>query len=182
MIAVVLESLVLETVLRRFYAIFLFPAYNPDLIPSVIPIFLGLIVIEIYFGKYQSESLGWNSAVSNAVLLLATALTLIIRLNLIGVPSGPRYIVAYGILVLGTVILVLNFYHLWPAVIAFSVSSGFAVYTLVYISIAIVYEHLPLDRHTAAAAVIVFILFYIFFGIIKRVEQAVVPGGGAAAD
>lgn len=173
----VLESLVLETVLQRFYDLVFFPAAHPQFIPSLIPIFLGLVVIEIYFGKYEAEQLGWNSAVSNAVLLLATALTLIARLNLIGVPSGPRYIVAYGIFVLGAVILLLNFYHVWPASIAFSVSSGFVVYTLVYIAIAAVYEQLPLDINTAAAAVLVFLAFYLFFTTLKHMERTAVPGG-----
>ncbi|MDY6769585.1 MAG: hypothetical protein SVU88_01295 [Candidatus Nanohaloarchaea archaeon] len=163
------------TVLARFQALLLFPAEHPDFLPSLIPIFLGLVVIELYFGRYEREPLGWNSAVSNAVLLIATALTLIIRLNLLQAASGPRYIVAYSILVLGTVILLLNFYHVWPASIAFSVSSGFVVYTLVYIAIAWVYEELPLDADTTAAAVLVFTGFWVFFTALQHLERSVVP-------
>ncbi|MDY6769100.1 MAG: hypothetical protein SVW02_03280 [Candidatus Nanohaloarchaea archaeon] len=172
----VLEALAAEAVLQRFSSLVRFPVEHPEFLPSLIPIFLGLVVIELYFGKYTFERLGWNSAVSNAVLLLATALTLIIRLNLIGAPSGPRYLVAYGILVLATAMLLLNFYHIWPPQIAFSVSSGFVVYTLVYITIATVYEQLPLDVNTVTAAALLFVAFYVFFTLLQQLEDTVVPG------
>lgn len=175
MIGVVLESFTLELTLQRLHSLVFFPYNQPDFLPSLIPIFLGLVVIELYFGKYEFERLGWNSAVSNAALLLATALTLITRLNLIGAPSGPRYVVAYGVLGLGLLILLLNFYHVWPAGIAFSVSSGFVVYTLVYISIASVYERLPLDSNTVAASALLFAAFYVFFTGLKKIETKARP-------
>lgn len=171
----VLESLATDIVLQRFLSLVLFPYTHPEFLPSLIPIFLGLIVIELYFGRYQFERLGWNSAVSNAVLLIATALTLILELNLTSAPSGPRYLVAYGILGLGATILTLNFYHVWPARIAFSVSSGFVAYTLVYLAIAWVYEELPLDINTLSAAILLFISFYVFFEGLQRMERTAGP-------
>ncbi|MCJ7478559.1 MAG: hypothetical protein MUP63_00075 [Candidatus Nanohaloarchaeota archaeon QJJ-7] len=170
-----LESLTSEIVLQRFLSILLFPVNNPEFLPSLIPIFLGLAVIELYFGKYSFEQLGWNSAVSNAVLILATALTLIVRLNLLGAPSGPRYTVAYGVLLLGLFILIMDFYHVWPASIAFVVSSGFATYTSVYISIAWVYDGLPLDANTLAASALFMISFYLLFEVIQHMEEEVLP-------
>ncbi|MDY6765976.1 MAG: hypothetical protein SVW77_01290 [Candidatus Nanohaloarchaea archaeon] len=170
----VLDALVLDTVVQRFWRLVYFPVNHPEFIPSLIPIFLGLVVIELYFGKYTFERLGWNSAVSNAVLLIAAALTLIVRLNLLGAPSGPRYVVAYGILALGSIILLLNFYHLWPPVIAFSVSSGFAVYTLVYLAIGTVYEAMPPTANTVAAAALLAAVFYGFFTGLQRLEKTVV--------
>ncbi len=167
----VFDGVVLATVMQRFWQLVYFPAEHPEFLPSLIPIFLGLLVIELYFGKYTFEELGWNSAVSNAVLLLATGLTLIIRLNLMSAPSGARYVVAYAILVIGSVILVLNFYHLWAPTLAFSVSSGFVVYTAVYVAIAWVYEGLPVDINTGAAAVLLAVSFYVFFTVIQQLEN-----------
>lgn len=160
----------------RYLAILAFPATNPDFIPTLTPILLGLLVIELYFGKYTFEELGWNSAVSNSVLLITTGLTLILRLNLLGLPpAGARAAVAYGVLGLGFVILLLNFYHVWPAEIAFNVSSGFVAYTLVYIAIAAVHEGMPVDDATLTAGALVFGTFYVFFKALKRLPRTVVP-------
>ncbi len=176
MSTVPLASLDYGLVMERFTAILAFPVENPEFIPTLIPIFLGLVVIELYFGRYAFEDLGWNSAVSNSVLLITTALSLILQLDLISIPpSGPRAVVAYGVLALGLVILLLNFYHVWPAEIAFNVSSGFTAYTTVYITIAAVYEGLPVGRNTVAAGVMVFALFYVTFKLVKRSMRTVRP-------
>lgn len=163
-------------VAERTAALLLFPAQHTALIPSLLPIFLGLAIIELYFGRYQFEELGWNSAVSNSVLLIATGVTLIMRLNLLDLPpTGARAVAAYGILGLGLVILLLNFYHVWPAEVAFNVSSGFTAYTTVYIVLAAVHQELPLDGNTAAAGLAVFALFYVVFKLVKRSMRTARP-------
>ncbi|MFB6077283.1 MAG: hypothetical protein ABEK12_04095 [Candidatus Nanohaloarchaea archaeon] len=168
-----------STVLDRFLTLILFPAANPEFIPTLIPIGLGLVTIELYFGKYAFEDLGWNSAVSNSVLIIATATTLIVRLNLLDLPpAGPRALVAYGILVLGLAILLLNFYHVWPPEIAFNVSSGFVAYTTVYLAIVTVYTGIPIDGSTAAAWGIFALGLYVLFKLLKRLPGTAEPRRG----
>ncbi|MDY6776799.1 MAG: hypothetical protein SVQ76_01695 [Candidatus Nanohaloarchaea archaeon] len=172
----VLESFDPWTAFDTYLSILRFPAEHPEFIPSLIPIFLGLVVIELYFGRYEFEELGWNSAVSNSVLIIATSLTLIVRLNLLGAPAGPRYGVAYGILLLGAFILVMNFFHVWPPKVAFNVSSGFVTYVLVYLSIALVYEGVPPTLNTVAASAMVFASSYLLFRSLKSLEKTDVSG------
>lgn len=162
-------------VLERYTTIMTFPAAQPDFIPSLLPIFLGLFVIEIYFGRYSYEELGWNSAVSNSVSIIATALTLILQLDLLGVAFGPRTVVAYGILAVGVLIFLLNFYHVWPPEIAFNLSSAFVSSTLVYLAIAIVYTGLRPTGDTLAAGGLVFATLWVFFKVVKGMQREVVP-------
>lgn len=169
------EDVVVQDVVARYIEILQFPANNPEYIPSLIPLFVGLVVLEVYFGRYEYENLGWNSAVSNSTLLLTTGLTLIYRLNLLEISQRPQFIVAYGILALGGVILLLNFYHLWPEFIAFNVSSSFVTYTSVYLAIAIVYEGMPLGYNTVAAAGGVLLTLFIVFRVLKAMENTVIP-------
>lgn len=160
---------------ERVIAIFRFPFDQPEYIPAVIPIFVGLIVMETYFGRYKYEDLGWNSAVSNSALLLTTGLTLIYRLELAPHPTSHRAVVAYSILALGSIIMLLNFYHSWPEEIAFNISSSFLTYTGAYIAIATVYSGLPATRPTTVAIAVVILAFYLFFTLLKKAEEPVMP-------
>lgn len=148
-----------------------FPLNNPDFLPTVLPLLIGLFVIEVYFARWDDEELGWNSAVSNSTLIITTALTLIYRLNIAPDPTGSRTVVAYGILLLGLGYLVLNFYHLWPARVAFNVSSSFPVYTLVYLAIVVVHAGIPLTEATLTGAVLAFLTIYVFFKTVKKIHR-----------
>lgn len=159
-------------VFEAFLQFLRFPLDNPDFLPSMMPLVIGLFVIEIYFARWHDEELGWNSAVSNSTLIITTALTLIYQLNLAPDPTGSRTVVAYGILLLGLVYLALNFYHLWPARVAFNVSSSFMVYTLVYLAIVVVQEGIPLTEATFAGAVLAFLTIYVFFKAVKDIHRA----------
>lgn len=169
------QEIAWELVWERVVTLFLFPFDQPEYIPAVIPIFVGLVVMETYFGRYKHEDLGWNSAVSNSALLITTSLTLIYRLELAPHPTSHRAVVAYSILALGTTIMLLNFYHLWPEEIAFNISSSFLTYTGAYIAIAAVYSELPATRPTAVAIAAVLLAFYIFFTLLKKAEEPVMP-------
>lgn len=150
----------------------LFPLNNPGFLPTLMPLAIGLFVIEVYFARWHDEELGWNSAVSNSTLIITTALTLIYRLDITPDPLGPRTAVAYGILVLGLIYLVLNFYHLWPARVAFNVSSSFMVYTLVYLAIVVVHLGIPLTEAAFGGAVLAFGTIYVFFKALKDVHRS----------
>lgn len=163
-----------QSAVDLYWQILSFPVDNPAFVPSLIPIFVGLTVMELYFGRYKDEHLGWNSAVSNATLLITTALTLLYETGVMATHINPQYVVAYGILVIGTGILVLNFYHLWPAELAFNLSSSFAAYTTAYIAIAIVYGHIPVNGWTLVAATAVMATFYLLFATLQHVEDTAV--------
>lgn len=164
---------VYDTVLMRFMDILLFPHMHRDLIPSLIPVIVGLFVLEFYFGRYKREELGWNTAVGNATMLVTTALTLIYQLDLYNNPTSNEAIVALFILGFGGLMLVLNFYHVWPKVIAFNVSSAFTVYVLVYITMALTYSDVPIDSNTVAAAGLFFFALAMFFRTIQSMQDTV---------
>lgn len=166
-----LELLLDNPVVDSYVQILQFPINNPEFIPSLIPLFIGLVVLELYFGRYTDEHLGWNSAVSNATLILTTGLTLLYELHSLNISSGPRFIVAYSILFLGLTILVLNFYHLWPAELAYNLSSASLTHTLVYITIAVVYEGLMPNMNTFLAVIGVFLTFFFAFMVLRHVEN-----------
>jgi hypothetical protein len=172
-----LDVSTVETAFDRYFTILLFPVNNPAFVPSVVPLIAGLIVVAFYYGRYRNEELGWGAAVSNTLIMTTTGVILLyeiapdavtwqyLQTNALAVLSyvtgtsladsgaDPRFMVASGIIALGLVIITLDYYHLWPKHLAFFISSGFMVYTLAYLTIAIVYETLPVSTGTALASI-----------------------------
>jgi len=161
-----------DIVLEQFIKIITFPLNNPSLIPSLIPVLVGLVVLELYFGRYTREELGWNTAVGNATMLVTTSLTLIYEEGLLYDVRSSGGVVAFTILGVGLFILTLNFYHIWPARLAFNVSSAFIVYVLVYITIALTYGDILIDTNTIFASALVFIALFWVFTIIQFIETS----------
>lgn len=157
-----------QEIVNQYLQMLTFPASHPEFLPSIIPIVVGLVVLQFYFARYDDETLGWNSAVSNATLIITTGLTLIVQLDLLHPFSSSRAVVAYGVLVLGTIILLLNFYHRWPAELAFNLSSAVITYTVVYITIAVVYADIVVSWRTVIAAGSLLATFYVLFTGMKR--------------
>lgn len=159
-----------DIVLERFIEIITFPLNNPSLIPSLIPVLVGLLVLELYFGRYTREELGWNTAVGNATMLVTTSLTLIYEEGLLYDIRSSGGIVAFTILGVGLLILMLNFYHIWPKRLAFNISSAFVVYVLVYLTMALTYGDILIDANTLAAGALVFFSLFWSFKIIQSIE------------
>jgi hypothetical protein len=161
-----------DIVLERFIEIVTFPLNNPSLIPSLIPVLVGLLVLELYFGRYTKEELGWNTAVGNATMLVTTSLTLIYEEGLLYDIQSSGGVVAFTILGVGLLILTLNFYHIWPKMLAFNVSSAFIVYVLVYLTMALTYGDILIDANTIFAGALVFIALFWMFTIIQSIETS----------
>src|SRR3989338_9030743 len=52
------------------------PFFQKSLLWIILPLFITLILIQVYFGRYKNEELGWNTAFGNSVSLLWVTTTL----------------------------------------------------------------------------------------------------------
>lgn len=158
------------TVLVRMLDIISFPFEYPDILPSLAPIIVGMIVLELYFGRYTHEELGWNTAVGNATMLVTTGIVLLLELDLATEIGSSEARVAFLIIMTGLVILTFDFYHIWPKTLAFNMSSAFVMYLLAYYAIFLGYSDTPITQETGAALVIFFLLLLGIFEWVKGME------------
>lgn len=142
------------------------PIDYPELLPTVLPLIVGITVIELYFGKYTKEELGWNTSVGNSVIWATTGLTLLMTTDM---TSQEKY-AAYGLVGIGGLIGYLNFYHKWSDTVAFLVSSAGIVYSLAYIAVVIIKTPLPVNQATIKAAAVFVVGINILFKIIQQFE------------
>lgn len=136
-----------STLKQRFIEILLAPVEHPEIVPSLLPLALGAIVLELYFGKYENESLGWNTSVGNAVIWISTGANLLIKGGL----ESAEKTVAYGLIGIGGLLGYMDFFHKWGEKIAFRASSAGVIYTVGYVTVIVAGTTIPVDRTTLKA-------------------------------
>jgi uncharacterized membrane protein len=143
------------------------PMENPDMLPSVLPLIMGAVIMELYFGKHKKESLGWNTSVGNAVIWMATGISLLMSETL----TQPELYATYALIGLGGFVTFMDFFHIWPSTVAFVVSSSGLVYTLAYTLVLVIKTSSPMTRETLAAAAIFFVGLNVVFKLIQHMED-----------
>lgn len=156
------------TVERAFEIFFIAPLQNPNLGLSLLPVVLGALVMELYFGRFKSESLGWNTAVGNMVIWLTTGMVLF---TAYAQTSGEKN-AALGLILLGLVFGALDFFHKWPDSVAFLVSSSGVVYSLTYAATVLVRADLDIDGTSLKAAALFVVAFNVAFKAVETLEPS----------
>ncbi len=142
------------------------PVEHPQLLPILLPLILGAVVIELYFGKYSRESLGWNTSVGNAIIWVTTGVSLLLSSNLQTLERNA----AYFLILVGSVVVYMDFYHKWPSTVAFMVSSAGIVYSLAYVTVVFVKTSLAINSASIKAAIVFIVAANILFKILQSLE------------
>ena len=163
----------MKLLLERFVELVSAPVKNPEMIWIALPLILTLVMVELYYGKYKSEKLGWNTALTNALVLVFVSLNLF---QFIFVQEGSKFFkifhvsgfyVALVILLLGILLFFIDFFHTLPESLAFTISAHLPINITAYAAIVMVYNSLPLDFATILAWLALIIILGAFFFFIK---------------
>ena len=160
-------SFTLLLVLNRLWNLIAAPFKYPDMLWIVLPLILTLVAIELYFGKYADENLGWNTALTNTLVLVFVSLNLFQKVfnqsrGFWKAFSAQGFYIALFVVLLGLVLFLIDFMHLLPDKIAMAISSHLPMNLAAYTAIVLVYTNLPLDWNTGVAW---FILMLFMAGI-----------------
>lgn len=144
------------------------PVEHPDLLPTVLPLILGALVIELYFGKYSSEKLGWNTSVGNAIIWITTGVSLLLTGN----PGPMEKKATYFLIGFGSLVAYMDFFHKWSATVAFLISSSGIVYSLAYVIVVFVKTDLAINDTTLRAGLAFVVAVNIAFKILQSFETS----------
>lgn len=150
------------------------PLKNEELIWALIPIIATLILIELYFGRYKREEIGWNTAFGNSLILIFVSADLIkylIRTDALWLDPIKTGIVA-GLIGVGFIMTFVDFFHILPKEWAFAISSKLPTSFLAVISILFIYISIPIDYITAGALFLLLLAAYIIIIIIHHLVPA----------
>lgn len=157
------------------------PSQQTELLWTVLPLVAALLMMELYFGRYKTEELGWNTAVANGLLLVFVSLTLFRHLLLdreisLAIISDLKTFLAAAVLILGVWLFIVDFFHLLPKKIAFRISSSLPINFLAYIAVILVRTDI-LDKSgienysiVACAVLALFLCTMILFGLVHSLE------------
>ncbi len=144
------------------------PLKHPELLPSLTPIILGAIIIELYFGRYSQEQLGWNTSVGNSIIWIATGVNLLINSSLEPVERNA----AFFLIAVGGLVGYMDFFHKWSSTVAFMVSSAGIVYSLAYITVVLVKTGIPINNTSIKASLIFLVAVNIVFKVMQMFETS----------
>ena len=154
------------------------PSRYPEMLWMAIPLIFTLFVMQLYFGRYIKEELGWNTAVGNSMVLIFISIDLFRYIYnhfephhwIVYFYQYKKSLIALLILVQGMILWKENFFHKWPKKIAFFISSPICVNLIAYVALASVYSNVPFDGITLIAALVIFFILAGIFHLIHKVE------------
>ncbi len=179
-------------VINRLWDLLAAPFRHGEMLWIVLPLVFSLIVMEFYFERHWDEELGWAAAVANSLILIFVAIDLIktafgvvtpwhfVRMVLLAalgegsLPVTPQVLILILFVgFLGVTFTLVNYLHLLPKKVAFTMSGHPPINYLAYFGIAIVYSHetthpLPFDLATFVAGGLLFILLLVLVFVVKK--------------
>lgn len=157
-----------------------FLSANREMLWILFPLLAALFLMEFYFSRYKEEELGWNSAVSNSLVLFFVGMNLCSFLfaknQLVGFTTvapeimeiaAKKTFVAFIIILESIFLLVLNFFHLVSKRFAFGISSALIMNYLGFISIILIYSNISIDLIIFPAILVLFIFVVFFFWLLQ---------------
>ena len=168
--------MILEDIFVRVLQIVLVPTDVLDVLWIIAPLLFGLLMIQMYFGKYKTEQLGWNTAYSNSISLMWVTFLLVrfmdstygleIAWNTPGLYGQLLLIIFLAVLTLA--LAYFNYQHILPKTIAFFLSSAIPTSILAYLSVVIVMGRIPVDVITIISGLILFFIVDIIFRVYRK--------------
>ncbi|MFH1452246.1 MAG: hypothetical protein ABIF88_03680 [archaeon] len=148
---------------------------NDDVLWIVSPLIIATIAMLIYFEKYKDEKPGWNTLFSNSLILLFVSMILfryIYNIESVGIINFTdhlsKFIVSLIILLIGIIILFLNFKHFLPEKIAKHLSSPLTLNLIAYIGILYVFSELSYSGWSIfISLLIIFLVLLLILNLVK---------------
>jgi hypothetical protein len=166
----------LQLIVEKAIEILEQPFLNTEMLWILLPLLATLFLIELYFGRYKKESLGWNSAVGNSLVLFFVAVNLFsylyrndLLLSVSFIPPAmfmqalSKSLITFFTLLESILLLVLNFFHLMPRNLSFGVSSALIINFIGVMAVILVYSSLVINIITLLAIILLFIALALLF-------------------
>ena len=141
------------------------PLNYPEAIPELIPLILGVLVLEVYFEKANADRRERADPIGNALLWLSTGLALLLEYG----AEGKEYYVVYFLIFIGLGTLLMEFMEKWRQKVKFFHSFVTPIYSVAYLSVILVATPLSVNQNSIKAALIFMAIDNVFFYFWKKV-------------
>lgn len=172
---------ILQNILQGFVEIFKSPFKDLSILWVLTPILLFWILLEIYFDRYQTEELGWNTALGNGLSVFWVTLTCM-RYLFETQRTNFQWIkfLAIILILLYAIFIILNsFWHKLKKNWSFIISSPTPIYFLSLVVVLWTYGQLIITKWIILDLIILYIIIgFIELGIKKLIKPKEEPSKG----
>ena len=163
-----------DNLLSGFSEIFSAPLKDTSIWWLLAPIILFWVVIEIYFGRYKKENLGWNTALGNGLSMFWIVIISFKVLfdESLGLFSIDKLLFVVFIGIYAILIIFISFTHKIKENVFFLIASPTAVYYLSAIAILWIYNLLTINIWVAADLIILYLIILILETLLKKLIPA----------
>ena len=167
-------------ILGGFKEIFSSPFRDFSILWLLIPIIIFWLVMEVYFGRYKEEKLGWNSALGYGLSMFWIVVISFKTIfeNNFELFSIDKLLFVIFVAVYSVIIIFISFTHRMKAKIFFLFTSPTLVYYLFAIALLLVNDLLNISLWVIIDLVILYIIILIFELILKKLIPAAPESGG----
>ena len=133
------------------------------------PILILWFLLEIYFGKYKKEKLGWNTALGNGVSL--TWINIEAMRYLFSLQLGDfwlRFLVLAIVMIYGFFVIYISFTHKFKPAVTYSLAAPTPIYFLSVVVTLWGHGNLTLSLWVLVDLILLFILALLFFIVVKK--------------
>jgi len=163
-----------ELVFPTFFDIFSSPFEKQEILWVVFPLILSLLFMEVYFGRWRNEKLGWNSAFANAVILLFVSINLLHVLwnqysssSLVPFSVLTKFIVVFIIAMQAVLLMIVVYLHAFPKNLSFLIASPLIINIFAFLAIVLIYSNIPFNLPTLISSIIIYLMLFLMFTGIK---------------
>lgn len=135
----------------------------------LLPIFLLWIVLEVYFGEYKKERLGWNTALANGISFSWIVIDSVRHLFSTHPKSmWLRFLILFVLLSYSVFITVISFAHKFSPKVTYALAAPTPVYFLCMVTILWSYGELVVDGWTILSLSILFGFAMLLFYLLRK--------------
>lgn len=173
---VFLKVYFLVKIYPRFLEMMQTPFQNKELVWILAPLAVSVFLIQIYFGRYKNEELGWESAYGNTIVLTFVSVNLLKYIYdnyghkiVYAVGTEPFYktVLVFAIVLEALFLMFADFFHKMPKKLSFLLSSSIFINVTAFIAIIIVYSSVPIDQLTLLTSLLILVAASIFFAAFR---------------
>jgi len=162
---------VIDNLLLGLKEIIIAPTKDASIWWLLTPIIFFWLIIEIYFGRYKTEKLGWNTALGNGlsmfwVVIISSKSLFNKDLELF---SFDKTIFIFAIAFYALFIIVISFTHKIKESVFFLIASPSAIYYLSAIAVLWIHDLLVLNRWIMIDLILLYIIILIIETILKKI-------------
>jgi hypothetical protein len=133
------------------------------------PVFLIWIIVEVYFGMYKKEALGWNTALANGITLMWICVdslrhTFSVEVSYFWI----RFTVILGFLLFGLFLIYVCFKHRFSERFTFHIASPNLIFFLALSVVLFTYGELSLNWYVILDLFIIFIFIILIITLLKK--------------